>query len=53
MLDIFIMFDMAHIVAAPAHEEHVAYLSCAMQEIDLGQVNPSKEDWNCRPLYML
>ena len=47
------MLDTAYIVAAPAHEEHVAYLSRAMQEIVLGKVNPSKEDWNCRPLYML
>ena len=47
------MLDMAHTVAAPAHEEHVADLSRTMQEINLGQVNPSKEDRNRRPLYML
>ena len=50
-MDVFI--DMAHTVAAPVNEEHVADLSRAMQEINLGQVNPSKEDQNRRPLYTL
>ena len=47
------MLDTGHTVAAPVNEEHVADLSRAMQEINLGQVNPSKEDQNRKPLYTL
>jgi hypothetical protein len=44
---------MAQILTTPTHKEHVPYISCAVQEVDFGQVDCSKENWNRRSLCAL
>jgi hypothetical protein len=41
---------MAESLATPAHKEHMTNFPRAVEEIDLGQINGSKKDWNCRSL---
>jgi hypothetical protein len=44
---------MAHALATLAHKEHITDFSCTMEEVDLGQINSSEEDWDCQSLGML
>jgi hypothetical protein len=52
-LDIPVRVYMAHALATPAYKKHMMDFSSAMEEIDLGQINSSKKDWNCRSLGIL
>ncbi|KAG2000793.1 hypothetical protein GB937_010826 [Aspergillus fischeri] len=41
---------MAQALATPAHKEHMTDFSRAVKEVDLGQIDSSQKDWNCRSL---